>query len=87
NIAIHHKQLANIQRRTILYMQYYPSCLTYKQALTHIDKKTPDGNQGISYQAYYELIAFNSKISVGVFCDIIDCINSGVLPFCYKMIM
>lgn len=54
-LAIQDKQGDVFHGRTLEYMQDLPSWLTYYPAGTQFDKKTPDGSQGVSYQAKYPI--------------------------------
>ncbi|EDH6268984.1 linear amide C-N hydrolase, partial [Salmonella enterica subsp. enterica serovar Rissen] len=69
-LAIQDKQGDIFHGRTLEYMQDLPSWLTYYPAGTQFDKKTPDGSQGVSYQAKYPILAITSTITDGDSRDI-----------------
>ncbi|EDS8018502.1 linear amide C-N hydrolase [Salmonella enterica] len=86
-LAIQDKQGDIFHGRTLEYMQDLPSWLTYYPAGTQFDKKTPDGSQGISYQAKYPILAITSTITDGDSRDILEGMNSAGLSFSENMIM
>ncbi|ECF6930026.1 linear amide C-N hydrolase [Salmonella enterica subsp. enterica] len=86
-LAIQDKQGDIFHGRTLEYMQDLPSWLTYYPAGTQFDKKTPDGRQGVSYQAKYPILAITSNITDGDSRDILEGMNSAGLSFSENMIM
>ncbi|EDO3267271.1 linear amide C-N hydrolase [Salmonella enterica] len=86
-LAIQDKQGDIFHGRTLEYMQDLPSWLTYYPAGTQFDKKTPDGSQGVSYQAKYPILAITSTITDGDSRDILEGMNSAGLSFSENMIM
>lgn len=86
-LAIQDKQGDVFHGRTLEYMQDLPSWLTYYPAGTQFDKKTPDGSQGVSYQAKYPILAITSTITDGDSRDILEGMNSAGLSFSENMIM
>lgn len=80
-LAIQDKQGDVFHGRTLEYMQDLPSWLTYYPAGTQFDKKTPDGSQGVSYQAKYPILAITSTITDGDSRDILEGMNSAGLSY------
>lgn len=83
-LAVQDKQGDIFHGRTLEYMQDLPSWLTYYPAGTQFDKKTPDGSQGVSYQAKYPILAITSTITDSYTRRLLHhiCAASDIRPRC-----
>lgn len=75
------------QGRTLELTADLPSWLTYYPKDTHFQKKTPNGENGISYQSKYEILAISTQIYFdGDDHNIFQGLNSGGLSFSANMV-
>lgn len=86
SLAITDSQNHVYHGRTLELAEPLPSWLTYYPKQTSFQKKTPDGKDGISYKAKYDIIAISTEIYFdGDDHNIFQGMNSGGLSFSANM--
>lgn len=87
SLAITDKQNNIYHGRTLELTADLPSWITYYPKNTHFQKKAPNGNNGISYDAKYEILAISTEIYFdGDNHNIFQGLNSGGLSFSANMV-
>ncbi|MCS3431330.1 linear amide C-N hydrolase [Klebsiella sp. BIGb0407] len=87
SLAITDKQNNIYHGRTLELTADLPSWITYYPKNTHFQKKTPNGKEGISYDAKYEILAISTEIyNDGDDHNIFQGLNSGGLSFSANMV-